>query len=263
MLDLRLRSLRHFDKAPLPSWGGDTAEIPIDDISRYVSRDLKPVEGHLASPHLDNQDPDSRTPDSRHPQPAEASCGSDEAEAVFHRNSEDLQRLGVIFCDMGTALREHPELVKPYFGKIIALDDNKFAALNTSVWSGGTFIYVPPGVQVDQPLQAYFRLSVERMGQFERTLIIADEGSKVNYIEGCSAPVYTTASLRSAVVEVVVKPSASVTHTTIQNWSSNVFNLVTKRAVVEAEGRMQWIDGNIGSRLTMQYPSIWLAGPKA
>ncbi|NLD75674.1 MAG: Fe-S cluster assembly protein SufB, partial [Acidimicrobiales bacterium] len=172
------------------------------------------------------------------------------SEVVFHRNREDLERLGVIFCDMDTALREYPELVKQYFGTVIPANDNKFSALNTSVWSGGSFIYVPPGVNVEMPLQAYFRINAENMGQFERTLIIADEGSQVHYIEGCSAPTYTSDSLHSAVVEIVVKPSARVTYTTIQNWSNNVFNLVTKRAKVEAEGHMEWIDGNIGSKLT-------------
>ena len=159
--------------------------------------------------------------------------------------------------------REHPDIVKKYFGTIIPPNDNKFAALNSAVWSGGSFIYVPPGVEVEMPLQAYFRINAENMGQFERTLIIADEGSKVHYIEGCSAPTYTTDSLHSAVVEIVVKPSARVTYTTIQNWSSNVFNLVTKRARVEAEGHMEWIDGNIGSRLTMKYPAVYMVGPKA
>ncbi len=185
------------------------------------------------------------------------------SEVVYHRNREDLERQGVIFTDMDTALREHPELVKQYFGTVIPKNDNKFAALNTAVWSGGSFIYVPPGVNVEMPLQAYFRINAENMGQFERTLIIADEGSQVHYIEGCSAPVYTSDSLHSAVVEIVVKPSARVTYTTIQNWSNNVFNLVTKRARVEAEGHMEWIDGNIGSRLTMKYPAVYMVGPKA
>jgi FeS assembly protein SufB len=185
------------------------------------------------------------------------------SEVVYHRNREDLEAQGVIFTDMDTALREHPEIVRAYFGKIIPPNDNKFSSLNTAVWSGGSFIYVPPGVEVDMPLQAYFRINAENMGQFERTLIIADEGSKVHYIEGCSAPVYTSDSLHSAVVEIVVKPSARVTYTTIQNWSNNVFNLVTKRARVETEGHMEWIDGNIGSRLTMKYPAVVMVGPKA
>ena len=185
------------------------------------------------------------------------------SEVVYHRNREELAKQGILFCDMDTALREYPDLVKRYFGTIIPPGDNKFAALNTSVWSGGSFIYVPPGVECEMPLQAYFRINAENAGQFERTLIIADEGSQVHYIEGCSAPVYTSDSLHSAVVEIVVKPSARVTYTTIQNWSPNVYNLVTKRARVEAEGHMEWIDGNIGSKLTMKYPSVYLVGPKA
>src|SRR5207302_4030278 len=186
-----------------------------------------------------------------------------ESEVVYHRNREDLEAQGVIFTDMDTALREHPEIVRAYFGKIIPPNDNKFSSLNTAVWSGGSFIYVPPGVEVEMPLQAYFRINAENMGQFERTLIIADKGSKVHYIEGCSAPVYTTDSLHSAVVEIAVGEAARVTYTTIQNWSNNVFNLVTKRARVEAEGHMEWIDGNIGSRLTMKYPAVVMVGPKA
>jgi Fe-S cluster assembly protein SufB len=186
-----------------------------------------------------------------------------ESEVVFHRNREDLERLGVLFCDMDTAVREYPELVRKYFGTIIPPNDNKFAALNSAVWSGGSFIYVPPGVKVDQPLQAYFRINTENMGQFERTLIIADEGSQVHYVEGCSAPVYSTDSLHSAVVELVALQGARITYTTIQNWSNNVYNLVTKRARAEAEAHVEWIDGNIGSRLTMKYPSVYLMGPKA
>jgi Fe-S cluster assembly protein SufB len=185
------------------------------------------------------------------------------SEVVYHKNREDLEARGILFCDMDTALREYPELVKQYFGTVIPPGDNKFSALNSAVWSGGSFIYVPPGVDCEMPLQAYFRINSENAGQFERTLIIADEGSNVHYIEGCSAPVYTSDSLHSAVVEIVVKPSARVTYTTIQNWSPNVYNLVTKRARVEAEGHMEWIDGNIGSRLTMKYPSVYLVGPKA
>jgi Fe-S cluster assembly protein SufB len=185
------------------------------------------------------------------------------SEVVFHRNREDLEAQGILFCDMDTALREYPDLVKQYFGSVIPAGDNKFAALNTAVWSGGSFVYVPPGVECEMPLQAYFRINSENAGQFERTLIIADEGSQVHYIEGCSAPVYTNDSLHSAVVEIVVKPHARVTYTTIQNWSPNVYNLVTKRARVEECGHMEWIDGNIGSKLTMKYPSVYLVGPKA
>jgi FeS assembly protein SufB len=185
------------------------------------------------------------------------------SEVVFHRNREDLESQGVFFCDMDTAVRDYPDIVQKWFGKIIPPNDNKFAALNSAVWSGGSFIYVPPGVKVDMPLQAYFRINAENMGQFERTLIIADEGSQVHYIEGCSAPVYSTDSLHSAVVELVALPGSRITYTTIQNWSTNVYNLVTKRARAEAEAHVEWIDGNIGSRLTMKYPSVYLMGPKA
>ena len=185
------------------------------------------------------------------------------SEVVFHRNRADLEAQGVLFCDMDTAVREYPEIVKRWFGTIIPPNDNKFAALNSAVWSGGSFIYVPPGVKVDMPLQAYFRINAENMGQFERTLIIADEGSEVHYVEGCSAPVYSTDSLHSAVVELVALQGSRITYTTIQNWSNNVYNLVTKRARAEAEAHVAWIDGNIGSRLTMKYPSVYLMGPKA
>jgi FeS assembly protein SufB len=185
------------------------------------------------------------------------------SEVVYHRNREDLEAQGVLFCDMDTAVREYPDLVRRWFSTVIPPNDNKFAALNSAVWSGGSFIYVPPGVKVDMPLQAYFRINTENMGQFERTLIIADEGAQVHYIEGCSAPVYSTDSLHSAVVELVALPGSRITYTTIQNWSNNVYNLVTKRARAEAEAHVEWIDGNIGSRLTMKYPSVYLMGPKA
>jgi Fe-S cluster assembly protein SufB len=185
------------------------------------------------------------------------------SEVVYHRNRDDLAAMGVLFCDMDTALRDYPDLVKSYFGTIIPANDNKFAALNSAVWSGGSFIYVPPGVHVDQPLQAYFRINSENMGQFERTLIIIDEGAFAHYVEGCSAPVYTTDSLHSAVVEIVVKKGGRCRYTTIQNWSNNVYNLVTKRAAAYEDATMEWIDGNIGSRLTMKYPAVWLMEPGA
>ncbi len=263
MLDKRLKSYKAFQKRPMPNWGGDTSEIFFDDIFYYI----KPTDGQVDS-WDDLPDAIKDTYEKLGIPEAERKylagvTAQYESEVVFHRNREDLEKQGVLFTDMDTALREYPEIVKPYFGKIIPPNDNKFSALNTSVWSGGSFIYVPPGVEVEMPLQAYFRINAENMGQFERTLIIADEGSKVHYIEGCSAPVYTSDSLHSAVVEIVVKPNAHVTYTTIQNWSSNVFNLVTKRAWVEEEGHMEWIDGNIGSRLTMKYPAVYLAGPKA
>src|SRR5205823_11053004 len=186
-----------------------------------------------------------------------------ESEVVYHSLLKHLEDKGVIFCDTDTAVKLHPELVKKYFGTIIPPEDNKLAALNSSVWSGGSFIYVPEGVKVDMPLQAYFRINAENMGQFERTLIIVDKGAQVHYIEGCSAPVYTSDSLHSAVVEIIVKEGGRCTYTTIQNWSNNVFNLVTKRARVDGEGHMEWIDGNIGSRLTMKYPAVVMVGPKA
>jgi len=186
-----------------------------------------------------------------------------DSEVVFHRNREDLEQQGILFCDMDTALREYPDLVKQYFGSVIPPGDNKFSALNTAVWSGGSFIYVPPGVKVDIPLQAYFRINTENMGQFERTLIIADEGSYVHYVEGCTAPIYKSDSLHSAVVEIIVKPHARVRYTTIQNWSNNVYNLVTKRARAETGATMEWIDGNIGSKVTMKYPAVWMTGEHA
>ena len=263
MRDFRLKSYRHFLKRPMPNWGGDMSEIFFDDIFYYI----KPTQGQVDK-WEDLPDAIKNTYERLGIPEAERKylagvTAQFESEVVFHRNREDLEKLGIIFCDMDTALREYPEIVKAYFGRVIPPNDNKFSALNSAVWSGGSFIYVPPGVKVPMPLQAYFRINAENMGQFERTLIIADEGSEVHYIEGCSAPVYTTDSLHSAVVEIIVKPSARVTYTTIQNWSNNVFNLVTKRARVEAEGHMEGIDGNIGSRLTMKYPAIVLVGPKA
>lgn len=263
MRDFRLKSYNRFQNRAMPKWGGDMSDIHFDNIFYYI----KPTE-NVSNDWDDIPDAIKDTYEKLGIPEAERKylagvTAQYESEVVYHRNREDLEELGVIFCDMDTALREHPELVKEYFGTIIPPNDNKFSSLNSAVWSGGSFIYVPPGVHVDQPLQAYFRINAENMGQFERTLIIADEGSSLHYIEGCSAPVYTSDSLHSAVVEIVVKESARVTYTTIQNWSNNVFNLVTKRAKVYAEGHMEWIDGNIGSRLTMKYPSVVMVGPKA
>ncbi len=263
MRDFRIKSLNRFEKRPMPSWGGDMSEIDFDNIYYYI----KPTESQVDEwDELPDAIKDTYEklgiPEAERRYLAGVTAQY-ESEVVFHRNREDLERQGVLFCDMDTALREYPELVQEHFGTIIPPGDNKFAALNSAVWSGGSFIYVPPGVTVEMPLQAYFRINAENMGQFERTLIVADEGSQVHYIEGCSAPVYTTDSLHSAVVEILVKESARVTYTTIQNWSNNVYNLVTKRAKVEAEGHMEWIDGNIGSRLTMKYPAVVMVGPKA
>ncbi|MFA9271467.1 MAG: Fe-S cluster assembly protein SufB, partial [Baekduiaceae bacterium] len=186
-----------------------------------------------------------------------------ESEVVYHKNREDLEEQGILFCDMDTALREYPDLVRKYFGTVIPPGDNKFAALNTAVWSGGSFIYVPPGVNCEMPLQAYFRINSENAGQFERTLIIADEGSYVHYVEGCTAPTYSSDSLHSAVVELIAKPGARIRYTTVQNWSQNVFNLVTKRAVAERDATVEWVDCNLGSKLTMKYPAVWLMGERA
>ncbi|HMV75209.1 MAG TPA: Fe-S cluster assembly protein SufB, partial [Microthrixaceae bacterium] len=263
MLQKRLKSLRNFERRPMPNWGGDMSEIYFDDIYYYIKPTDSQVDEWDDLPEAIKSTYEKLGIPEAERKYLAGVTAQYESEVVFHRNREDLERQGVIFCDMDTALREHPEIVKQYFGTVIPRNDNKFSALNSSVWSGGSFIYVPPGVEVDMPLQAYFRINAENMGQFERTLIIADKGSKVHYIEGCSAPVYSSDSLHSAVVEIVVKEAARVTYTTIQNWSSNVFNLVTKRARVEAEGHMEWIDGNIGSRLTMKYPSVVMVGPKA
>jgi Fe-S cluster assembly protein SufB len=263
MTERRLKAYRHFLMRPMPAWGGDMSGIDFSDIFYYI----KPIDKQVSAW---DQLPDSvkATYDKLGIPEAERKylagvTAQYESEVVYHRNREDLEAQGVLFCDMDTALREYPDLVQQYFGKVIPLNDNKFAALNSAVWSGGSFIYVPPGVKVDMPLQAYFRINTENMGQFERTLIVADEGAQVHYIEGCSAPVYTSDSLHSAVVEIVCKPGSRVTYTTIQNWSNNVYNLVTKRARCETEAHMEWIDGNIGSRLTMKYPAVYLVGPKA
>jgi len=263
MRDYRLKALKHFERRPMPTWGGDMSEIYFDDIYYYIKPTDRQVDTWEALPDSVKATYEKLGIPEAERKYLAGVTAQYESEVVYHRNREDLERQGVLFTDMDTALREHPEIVKKWFGKVIPANDNKFSALNSSVWSGGSFIYVPPGVKVDMPLQAYFRINAENMGQFERTLIIADKGSQVHYIEGCSAPVYTSDSLHSAVVEIVVGEAARVTYTTIQNWSNNVFNLVTKRARVEAEGHMEWIDGNIGSRLTMKYPGVVMVGPKA
>jgi Fe-S cluster assembly protein SufB len=263
MTQRRLKALRHFERRAMPTWGGDMDGIDFSNIFYYVKPIDRQVQEWEQLPESVKATYDKLGIPEAERKYLAGVTAQYESEVVYHRNREDLETLGVLFCDMDTALREYPELVKQYFGRVIPANDNKFAALNTAVWSGGSFIYVPPGVKVDMPLQAYFRINSENMGQFERTLIIADEGAQVHYIEGCSAPVYTTDSLHSAVVEIVCKPSSRVTYTTIQNWSNNVYNLVTKRAWCEAEAHMEWIDGNIGSRLTMKYPAVYLMGPKA
>ena len=263
MRNFRLKSLSRFEKRPMPTWGGDMSGIDFDNIYYYIKPTEEQVDAWEDLPDAIKDTYEKLGIPEAERKYLAGVTAQYESEVVFHRNREDLEHQGVLFCDMDTALKEYPELVKEHFGTIIPPGDNKFSALNSAVWSGGSFIYVPPGVTVEMPLQAYFRINAENMGQFERTLIIADEGSQVHYIEGCSAPVYTSDSLHSAVVEILVKKSARVTYTTIQNWSTNVYNLVTKRAKVEAEGHMEWIDGNIGSRLTMKYPAVVMVGPKA
>ena len=263
MTKLRLSAYRAFVKRPTPQWGGNLNDINFDDLYYYI----KPTDQQERS--WDDVPDDIRNTFERLGIPeAErkflSGVGAQyESEMVYHNIQKDLEQKGVIFLGMDTALREHPDLVREYFGTIIPPEDNKFASLNSAVWSGGSFIYVPPGVHVDLPLQAYFRINAQSMGQFERTLIIADEGSYVHYVEGCTAPSYSKDSLHSAVVEIVVKKDARVRYTTIQNWSRNVYNLVTKRAAAYEHATMEWVDCNLGSKLTMKYPSVWLLGEGA
>src|ERR687897_242888 len=263
MRQFRHKSLDYFLARPLPTWGGNVGEIDFDNIYYYI----RPTENQakswedLPADILDTWD---RLGIPEAEKKYLAGVGAQyESEVVYHKLQEDLERKGVIFLDMDSGLREHEELVREHFSKIIPQNDNKFAALNSAVWSGGSFIYVPPGVSIEMPLQAYFRINAENMGQFERTLIIVDEGAYVHYVEGCTAPIYSSDSLHSAVVEIIVKKGARRRYTTIQNWSNNVYNLVTKRAKAEEGATMEWVDGNIGSKVTMKYPAVWLTGPHA
>ncbi|GAB3419804.1 Fe-S cluster assembly protein SufB [Flindersiella endophytica] len=264
VLDMRLRGLKLFGRKPLPTWGADLSTIDFDNIKYFVRstekqattwddlpEDIKSTYDKLGIPEAEKQ------------RLVAGVAAQYESEVVYHKIREDLEEQGVIFLDTDTGLKEHPELFKEYFGTVIPPGDNKFAALNTAVWSGGSFIYVPPGVHVEIPLQAYFRINTENMGQFERTLIIVDEGAYVHYVEGCTAPIYSTDSLHSAVVEIIVKKNARCRYTTIQNWSNNVYNLVTKRATAAEGATMEWVDGNIGSKITMKYPAIYLMGEHA
>ena len=264
MLNQRLKALRLFGKKPMPSWGSDLSGIDFDNIKYFVRstekqatswdelpEDIKATYDKLGIPEAEKQ------------RLVAGVAAQYESEVVYHQIREDLEAQGVIFVDTDTGLRDYPELFQEYFGTVIPAGDNKFAALNSAVWSGGSFVYVPPGVHVEIPLQAYFRINTENMGQFERTLIIADEGSYVHYVEGCTAPIYSSDSLHSAVVEIVVKKNARVRYTTIQNWSNNVYNLVTKRATAAEGATMEWVDGNIGSKVTMKYPAIYLLGEHA
>ncbi len=263
MLDFRLRSFEIFLKKPMPTWGGDLSKIDFQNIYYYAKASEKTEKNWDDVP--DNV---KKTFDKLGIPEAEkkflAGVGAQyESEVVYHHLREDLAKEGVLFLDTDSALKEQPEIFKKFFAKIIPPEDNKFAALNSAVWSGGSFIYIPPGVKVDMPLQAYFRINAENIGQFERTLIIADEGSEVHYIEGCTAPVYSSESLHCAVVELVAHKDAHLRYTTIQNWSTDVYNLVTKRAYAYEGARVEWIDGNIGSKLTMKYPGIYLMGERA
>ena len=264
MLDLRLKSLAMFMKKPMPNFGADLSGIDFDNIKYFVRStekqatswedlpdDIKNTYDRLGIPEAENQ------------RLIGGVAAQYESEVVYHKIREDLEEQGVLFLDTDTGLREHEDVFKQYFGSVIPPGDNKFAALNTAVWSGGSFIYVPKNVKVDIPLQAYFRINTENMGQFERTLIIVDEGAYVHYVEGCTAPIYSSDSLHSAVVEIIVKDNARCRYTTIQNWSNNVYNLVTKRATASTGATMEWIDGNIGSKVTMKYPAVWLMGEHA
>lgn len=263
MREIRLKALEIYYSKPMPLWGGDLSGIKFDDLYYYI----KPLEKKAKT--WEDLPADIKNTYDRIgiPEAEKKFLGGVsaqyESEVVYKSIQKTLQKKGVVFLDMDSGLAQYPDLVREYFGKNIPLQDNKFAALNTAVWSGGSFIYVPKGVRVELPLQAYFRINAANMGQFERTLIIADEGSFVHYVEGCTAPIYTTDSLHSAVVEIYVKKGARVRYTTIQNWSTNVYNLVTKRMRVEEEGVGEWIDGNLGSKLTMKYPSVYLMGKGA
>src|SRR5438876_595870 len=262
MRDFRLKSLEIFNSKPMPRWGGQIG-IDFQDIYYYI----KPAE-HQGKTWDDVPEEIKKTFDRLGIPEAEKKFLSGvkaqfESEVVYGSLKEDLSKKGVIFTDTDSAIREHPDLVRQYLATVIPSNDNKFAALNSAVWSGGSFIYVPKGVKIDFPLQAYFRINAERMGQFERTLIIVDEGASVHYVEGCTAPMYSSESLHSAVVEIIVKRGARCRYTTIQNWANNIYNLVTKRAMAYENAFMEWIDGNLGSRLTMKYPSVYMMEPGA
>ena len=258
MLEFRLEAYEIFKAKPDVKWGGYLASLDFDDIYYYVKasdrternwedvpEDIKNTFDRLGIPEAERK--------------FLAGVGAQyDSEVVYHSAREEFEKIGVLFLDTDTALKEHPEIFREYFGTVIPSLDNKFAALNSAVWSGGSFIYVPPGVKVDYPLQAYFRINTENMGQFERTLIIVDEGAEIHYVEGCTAPTYSSESLHSAVVEIICKPHSRVRYTTIQNWSGNVYNLVTKRAMAYEDATMEWVDGNLGSKLTMKYPSVYM-----
>ena len=264
MLKRRLKALDLFGRKPMPTWGADLSEIDFDNIKYFVRSTEKQAQTWEDLPEeIRNTYERLGIPEAERQRLVAGVAAQYESEVVYHQIREDLEEKGVIFVDTDTGLREYEGLFREHFATVIPAGDNKFASLNTAVWSGGSFIYVPPGVHVDIPLQAYFRINTENMGQFERTLIIADEGSYVHYVEGCTAPIYKSDSLHSAVVEIIVKKNARVRYTTIQNWSNNVYNLVTKRTTVAEGGTMEWVDGNIGSKVTMKYPACFLLGEHA
>lgn len=263
MLEFRLRALEHFLKRPMPKWGGNLDDLNFDEIYFYI----KPLDQEGRS-WEDIPETIKSTFERLGIPEAErkflAGLGAQyESEMVYHNIQEQLAKQGVIFKSIENGLREHPDLFKQYFGTVVPIEDNKFAALNSAVWSGGSFVYIPPGVKVELPLQAYFRVNVAEAGQFERTLIIADEGSQAHYVEGCTAPIYSTDSLHTGVIEIIVKKNARFRYTTIQNWSTNMYNLVTQRAIVHEGATMEWVDANLGSKLTMKYPSCYLVGEGA
>ena len=264
MLESRLKGLKLFDRKPMPNWGADLSGIHFDTIKYFVRSTEKQAQSWEDLPaDIKNTYDKLGIPEAEKARLVSGVAAQYESEVVYHKINEELEKQGVIFLDTDTALKEHPELFEEYYGSVIPHGDNKFSALNGAVWSGGSFIYVPKGVHVEIPLQAYFRINTENMGQFERTLIIVDEGAYVHYVEGCTAPIYSSDSLHSAVVEIIVKKNARCRYTTIQNWSNNVYNLVTKRAKAEAGATMEWIDGNIGSKVTMKYPAVLLMGEHA
>ena len=265
MRELRLRALQYFEQRPMPEWGGDVGAIDLNDIHYFVrASDKRDEESWDDVPEYIKNTYDKLGIPEAEKKGLLAGVGAQyDSEVVYHNIREDLEAQGVVFLSTDQALREHEELVRNHFATLIPANDNKFAALNTAVWSGGSFIWIPEGVKVDVPLQAYFRINSEDMGQFERTLIIAEPGSEVHYVEGCTAPIYSSDSLHSAVVEIIAKKGAKVRYTTIQNWSNNVYNLVTKRAAAYEDAQMSWIDGNLGSKLTMKYPAVYLMEPGA
>ena len=264
MLAKRLKAYSTFERKPMPTWGVDLSQLDMDAVKYYVRSTDRPANSWDDLPEdIKNTYDRIGIPEAERERLVAGVAAQYESEVVYHQIREDLEKQGVIFVDTDTAVKEYPELVQEYFGTVIPAGDNKFAALNTAVWSGGSFIYVPKGVHVEIPLQAYFRINTENMGQFERTLIIADEDSYVHYVEGCTAPIYSTDSLHAAIVEIIVKRNARVRYTTIQNWSTNVWNLVTQRATCAEGATMEWIDGNMGSKRNMKYPAVYLMGPHA